>query len=186
MNASRQTAIDVSGIAMHLVLRLFFLLMLLPGIASGSNTSGLDEGCSEPLSTEETTNKLWLVNLSGIGVITAWGVLNWDYFSKPPGTTSEGWFGNDTNYGGADKLGHLYTSYVTAHGLSYLYESWCIDRDDAALYGALSSLAIVGYMEIGDSFSGFGFSSEDMLANTVGVVAGYYSYKYPSIGHYVD
>jgi len=73
------------------------------------------------------------VNLIGIGAVTTWGVVNWDYFSNSPKSTSEGWFANDTASGGADKLGHLYTSYVMAHGLSSLYEHWCFSQQDAAL-----------------------------------------------------
>ncbi len=146
----------------------------------------LADDCSRELSDAEKKNKVLLTNLTGIGVITLWGVANWDYFSTSAKTTSEGWFGNDTKSGGADKLGHLYTSYVTAHGLSYLYESWCINKKDAALYGALSSLAIVGYMEIGDAFSDFGFSKEDMIANTLGVIYGYYSYRMPALSNILD
>ena len=151
-----------------------------------SYATTLSEGCSSELSSAERNNKLWAVNLTGIGVITLWGVANWDYFSTSPTTTSEGWFGNDTKTGGADKLGHVYTSYVTSHGLSYLYESWCINKDDAALYGALSSLAIVSYMELGDAFTEFGASREDMAANVMGVIFGYYSYKTPELANILD
>ncbi|NOQ89597.1 MAG: DUF2279 domain-containing protein [Gammaproteobacteria bacterium] len=146
----------------------------------------LSDGCSSELSSEDRNKKLWKVNLIGIGVITAWGVANWDYFSTSPTVKSEGWFGNDTKSGGADKLGHMYTSYVTSHGLSYLYESWCINKNDAALYGSLSSLAIVAYMEVGDAFSDFGASKEDMAANILGVIYGYYSYKNPRLSNILD
>ena len=153
---------------------------------SPSYASEPGEDCASELSVAEQNKKLWMVNLTGIGIITAWGVAKWDYFSQSPTTTSEGWFGNDTKSGGVDKVGHIYTSYVTTHGLSYLYESWCINKNDAALYGALSSLAIVGYMELGDSFSDFGFSKEDMIANTVGILFGYLSYKNPTLSNILD
>ena len=163
---------------------LFAILLCLASSASYANE--LSDGCSGELSSAERNKKLWTVNLTGIGVVTAWGVVNWDYFTSSPKAKSEGWFGNDTKTGGADKLGHVYTSYVTSHGLSYLYESWCINKNDAALYGALSSLAIVGYMELGDSFSDFGASKEDMIANIVGVIYGYYSYKSPQLSNILD
>lgn len=151
-----------------------------------SYAAELSDSCSNELSSDERNKKLWAVNLTGIGVITAWGIANWDYFSTSPTMKSEGWFGNDTKTGGADKLGHTYISYVTAHGLSYLYESWCINKNDAALYGSLSSLAIVTYMELGDAFSDFGASKEDMVANTIGVIYGYYSYKNPQLSNILD
>lgn len=151
-----------------------------------SHASDLNDHCRSEVSSEEKNKRLWQVNLIGIGVITAWGVTNWDYFSAPPKTTSEGWFGNDTKSGGADKLGHMYASYVTSHGLSSLYQSWCINKNDAALYGSLSSLAIVAYMELGDAFSDFGASSEDMVANIIGITYGYYSYKNPQLSNILD
>ena len=161
----------------------FVLLCLTP---SAIYADVLREGCGNELSSEEQNRKLWTVNLTGIGIITVWGVAQWDYFSKSPRTASEGWFGNDTDSGGADKLGHAYTGYVAAHGLSYLYESWCINKDDAALFGSLSSLAIVSYMEIGDSFSDIGASKEDMVANAAGILYGYYSYKNPRLSNILD
>ena len=159
------------------------LLFLAP---SASSANELSEGCTSELSSDEQNRKLWTVNLTGIGIITVWGVAQWDYFSTSARTNSEGWFGNDTESGGADKLGHAYTSYVTAHGLSYLYESWCINKDDAALFGAFSSLAIVTYMEISDAFIDFGASREDVVANAVGVLFGYYSYKNPRLANILD
>jgi len=159
------------------------MLLLIPSL---SYADVLIDDCGTEISQQDKNKKLWIVNLAGIGVVTAWGIANWDYFSQSPQTTSEGWFSNDTASGGADKLGHAYTSYVLSHGLSSLYESWCINKNDAAAYGALSSLAIVGYMELGDSFSEFGASREDMLANIIGVGFGYFTYKNPSLSNIVD
>lgn len=172
---------------MQIIISILCLVAVLLCFApSASYADVSSETCSSELSSDEKNSKLWTVNLTGIGIITVWGVAQWDYFSSSPKTTSEGWFGNDTDSGGVDKLGHAYTSYVTTRGLSYLYESWCINKDDAALYGALSSLAIVTYMEFGDAFSDFGASKEDMVANTAGVLYGYYSYKYPRLSSILD
>jgi Predicted periplasmic lipoprotein (DUF2279) len=169
-----------------MISKLCLITLVMCFMPSISLAAELSDGCSSELSSEERNKKLWKVNLVGIGVVTAWGVTNWDYFSTSPTTKSEGWFGNDTKSGGADKLGHVYTSYVASHGLSYLYESWCINKDDAALYGSLSSLAIVAYMELGDAFSDFGASKEDMTANVLGVIYGYYSYKNPRLSNILD
>ena len=76
---------------------------------------------SENLNKQEN-QKLLLVTMAGVGVITAWGIIQWDYFSQTPHAKSEGWFANDTKEGGADKLGHMYISYLGTHGFSYLYE----------------------------------------------------------------
>jgi len=135
---------------------------------------------------KQQNQKLFLTTMAGVGVITAWGVAEWDYFSKSPHSDSEGWFSNGTKYGGADKLGHIYVSYVTSHGLAYLYEKWDFKKEKAALYGALSSLLIFGYMEIGDSFSEHGFSYEDLIANTLGNAFGYFSYRLPGLADKID
>lgn len=160
------------------------LILLLPvfSIAAGEVTST----CAGDISIDEKHEKIINVNLTGIGIVTAWGLAQWDYFSRQPHSRSEGWFGNDTESGGADKLGHLYTSYVAAHGLSYLYESWCFSKHDASLYGALSSFAILGYMELGDSFSEHGFSREDIWMNAIGSIAGYYLYENESLARKID
>lgn len=134
----------------------------------------------------EKRRRLLQVNLIGIGLVSAWGIYKWDYFSRSPNMDSEGWFGNGTDDGGADKLGHLYSTYLASHGLAYLYEEWRFERDEAALYGALSSWLIMSYMEFGDSFSDFGFSGEDLLVNTAGSLWGYLSYKHPDLANKVD
>jgi hypothetical protein len=128
---------------------------------------------TEFLSPDERRQRLLQTTLAGTALITLWGVLEWDYFSRSPHAESEGWFGSETGSGGADKLGHAYTTYVYSHALSALYEHWGFNQQNAALYGALSSFATLSYMEFGDSFSDFGFSTEDLLANGVGALLGY-------------
>lgn len=126
------------------------------------------------------------VNLLGIGAVSVWGFYKWDYFSRSPRVDSEGWFGNGTDEGGADKLGHLYSSYLSSHGLASLYERWRFERNEAALYGAFSSWLIMGYMEFGDSFSDYGFSGEDLLFNTAGSLWGYFTYMHPEVAKKID
>lgn len=148
--------------------------------------SGADGKCREPITPDAQTRRTLSVNVTGMGVITAWGIANWNYFTKPPRASSEGWFGHDTPEGGADKFGHLFTTYATAQGISSLFEYWCFSPADAASYGALSSLAILGYMEVGDAFTDYGFSFEDLVANAAGALAGYYRYRYPGLARKVD
>jgi len=172
---------------MKIIFTHFFLIFLLLIFSTSiSSANDLSDNCGSEISLQEKSKKLWTVNLTGIGIITAWGATKWDYFTRSPRSKSEGWFENNTKSGGADKLGHLYTSYLITHGLSNLFESWCFNKNNAATYGALSSLAIVGYMEIGDSFSDFGLSKEDMIANTAGIIYGYFSYKNPKLADTLD
>lgn len=151
-----------------------------------ADESAAPDGDLRPLSQEERRKRVLQTNLVGVGVVTLWGVLQWDYFSRTPHAQSEGWFGWDTDNGGADKLGHMYTTYVLSHGLAALYRHWDFAQGDAALFGALSSFTIMGYMELGDSFSDYGFSYEDMLANTAGALLGFMLYKHDDIADKID
>ncbi len=138
------------------------------------------------LTQEERYDRFLQTTLIGAGVVTIWGVINWDYFSKSPNATSEGWFGNDTESGGADKIGHAYTTYAFSHALGILYEYWGFNQENAALYGALSSYAIMTYMELGDAFSDYGTSYEDLIANTVGALLGYALYINDDLSSKID
>lgn len=134
----------------------------------------------------EKRRRVLQVNLLGIGMVSAWGVYKWDYFSRSPNVDYEGWFGNGTDDGGSDKLGHLYSSYLASHGLTYLYEGWRFERNEAAFYGTLSSWLILGFIEFGDSFSDYGFSGEDLLFNTAGSLWGFFTYTHPDVAQKVD
>ncbi|MCC2637039.1 MAG: hypothetical protein K0Q68_758 [Moraxellaceae bacterium] len=106
------------------------------------------------------------------GVILAWGLLQWDYGSRPIHFRSEGWFGQSTPEGGADKLGHLYTGYLLARGMASLYRDWGLAADRAAREAALTSVLVTTVMEVGDGFSPYGISGEDLLMNLAGAWAG--------------
>ncbi len=157
--------------------------MLLLVLVLSTNTCAQ---CTERLPPEERNRRVMDMTLAGAGVVTAWGVINWDYFSRKPLANSEGWFARNTKEGGVDKLGHVYSTYAVAQGLSSFFENRCFTPEDAAWYGALSSFAVMGVMEAGDSFSDFGFSYEDLVANALGGMASYYRYRYPGLAQKVD
>jgi len=131
--------------------------------------------------------KLKYTNIGATLAITTWGITNWDYGKQSPQATSEGWFGDDTKSGGADKLGHLYSSYVTDRALTSLYESWGYPHDQAAIYGAWSTFGLMSMMELGDSFSPEnGFSYEDFIMNGVGTYLGYVLETNPDLARKLD
>lgn len=165
---------------------LLLVLATISVLAGNSLASETIEGQDGYATVQEKRCRVLQVNLVGIGLVSAWGIYKWDYFSRSPRADSEGWFSNDTDEGGSDKLGHLYASYAATHGMAYFYENWQFERGDAALYGALSSWAIMGFMEFGDSFSDYGFSVEDLLSNTVGSVFGYYLYLNTDLSSKID
>jgi len=119
------------------------------------------------------------LNLLVAGGIITWGVVNWDYFQRSPRAKRENWFGHGTDEGGADKLGHLYTTYVLSNLYTWIYRDWDYSEDQALRLGALSALGSMTIMEVGDSFSKYGFSYEDMLMNCVGAAAGFWLGSFP-------
>lgn len=130
--------------------------------------------------------KTLMLNAGAATALIAWGVAKWDYGQQSPKASSEGWFGRDDKEGGADKLGHLWSSYALSHLFASIYESWDYTEDEATTYGALSSLGFQTLTEVGDSFSGFGFSYEDMIMNVAGASAGYLLRAYPHVGEKID
>lgn len=140
-----------------------------------------------PLSHDDLMQRVLYTNLVGTGFMMAWGTAFWDYFTISPVSADEGWFGGDTKYGGADKLGHIYTTYVFSLGFASLYEYWGMQSDESIIYGPLSAWIFEGMMEIGDSFSETqGFSYEDIVMNTVGAGFYYLREKYPEVKEKLD
>ena len=119
-------------------------------------------------------------------VITAYGLTTWDYGERDAHFQSEGWFGFDTNEGGADKLGHVWTTYTLGQSLMALYRSWGYEDDAAARYGAWASFGIMSFMEFGDAFSRYGFSPEDFAANALGSLVSYRLDRNPELARKLD
>ncbi len=161
-------------------IKIFFLIICFLIIFSfGSVCIALDS-----LSKED---KLFYTNISLSGFITIWGISFWDYGNQTPKMHNENWFKADTKYGGADKMGHLFTAYFCHRGLAYLYEKWGYNVYEAACFGAISSFGLTTLMEIGDSFSDkHGFSYEDMVMNCIGAFTGYCLYLNSDLDDLID
>jgi hypothetical protein len=81
---------------------------------------------------------------------------------------NERWFQRDTYAGGADKASHIFLGYISTLTLQNIYRS--LDKTPAQARGlALSVMLLTGALiEIGDGFSQYGFSWEDIAANAIG------------------
>jgi hypothetical protein len=164
-------------------MRFLLIILILFSIISPAVVIGADND-EQPI--ESANKKVYLLNGALATTMLAWGYINWDYGEKSAHMESEGWFEHDTEEGGADKLGHMYAGYAITHGSAALYRKWGYSREKASLYGAGTSLMITGLIEVGDSFSNYGFSYEDMIANTLGATLGYYLYRYPEVQKKID
>ena len=100
--------------------------------------------------------------------------------------SSEGWFGKDTKHGGLDKLGHFYMTYLFSHYFASLYSDFGYEKEKAISQGAYSSLILNSVMEVGDSFSSYGFSYEDFIINTSGAYFGYYLLMHSDVNDIID
>lgn len=104
------------------------------------------------------------------GLTTYFGFKNWEWGTSGFTLTSEGWFGEDTKYGGIDKLGHAYTGYLLTEYFSNRVAHTADDPRGAIITGAILGMSTQMLVEIFDGFSGgYGASYEDVIANGVGV-----------------
>jgi uncharacterized protein YfiM (DUF2279 family) len=165
---------------------LFFLLICLvsPEIIFAQQTLNFSDNKTETQFSKES--KLILFNSGALLFITGWGITKWDYGENKPTANSEHWFSHNTKEGGADKLGHYYSSYFLSGSIAFFCKSWGYSRDNAAIAGALSSFGIMNFMEVGDSFSNYGFAYEDFIMNTMGCLTGYLIYKNPELLDFIN
>jgi Predicted periplasmic lipoprotein (DUF2279) len=120
------------------------------------------------------------------GLAAAIGFSDWDWGSEPFHFESEGWFGEDTKYAGMDKLGHAYTGYVLTEYFTQRIAHSTEDRAGAALTGAVLGMGIQAYVEILDGFSNNGFSTEDLVADGLGVGFSVLRNSIPGMAEKVD
>jgi hypothetical protein len=121
-----------------------------------------------------------------MAAIFVYGLSQWDYGEDGFHSANERWFQRDTEYGGADKLGHFWSSYALSHLYSYVYRKWGYTEKEANLYGALSNLGVQTFMEVADGFSSQGFSYEDLIMNVAGAGVAYVWGKVPYLAKKID
>ena len=167
-------------------LKLFFLALLCFFLTSFSWAQ--QDGSSQSEEKESLTReqKTLLLNAGSMAAILIYGFAKWDYGKEAFHFENERWFERNTKYGGADKLGHFWSSYGMSHLYSHIYCKWGYTKSEANLYGALSSLGVNTFMELADGFSSQGFSYEDMVMNLLGSGVGYIWGKYPSLARKID
>ena len=124
--------------------------------------------------TEDLSATRWEAAGTFVGV-TALGLYSWDWGSgKKFRVNGEGWFGPETGSGGADKLGHAFTSYALTNVLADQLIQKGRSPQRAALNAVLTTQAIMLYVEVFDGFSNdHGFAKEDVVMNLAGSALAY-------------
>ncbi|WBY01627.1 DUF2279 domain-containing protein [Ramlibacter tataouinensis] len=88
-------------------------------------------------------------------------------------TRGEGWFGRGTDYGGTDKLGHMFTNYASVRLLSRAFRAAGNGADESVRLAAWTTIGIFTGIEVLDGFSRkWRFSGEDALMNIAGAGLG--------------
>ena len=120
--------------------------------------------------------------------VTAIGLTSWNWgSSKSFRWNPEGWFGEQTGSGGADKLGHAFTSYALTNVLADRLVREGRSPERAGLSAALTSQAIMLYVELFDGLSDdHGFAREDVVMNLLGTGLAYARTVSPTLRDTLD
>jgi hypothetical protein len=163
------------------------------GGSPGAPPSGTDPLSDNTAVQEPDDRKLRWKNAAVIGGITlgvgAYGVKNWwnEGMTSSAWPRNEGWFGQGTYAGGADKLGHAFITYSGTRLLARAFEGLGNDPAHSLRLAAWTSFGVLTGVEIVDSFSSkWRFSYEDTVFNAAGVALALLLEKHPSIDALLD
>ena len=164
-----------------------------PGAVRGENPGTPTTPPPANVPEEQVSRGLQWKNAAVIGGIGAtvgfYGVTSWwkDGFSGSFRTVDEGWFGQNTYAGGADKVGHAFFTYTGARLLTRGFEALGNDPGHALRLGVWTSLGVMTAVEVVDGFSKkYRFSMEDAVANAVGAAFAVLVEKDPRIDALLD
>lgn len=130
---------------------------------------------SPKLSENDRSFRTGALIIGGVGGVLAYGSNKWwkDGFTGNFRTVNEGWFGQDTYAGGADKLGHAYFSYAGTRLLRHAFEWAGNDKDTSIILSAATVLGTMTAVETVDGYSKrWKFSKEDLIMNILGTGLG--------------
>lgn len=139
---------------------------------------------------EATVRRRNLVMIVGsAAAVGLYGKQKWwqDGFGSRLRTVDEGWFGQQTYSGGADKLGHFFMNYAGTRLMSKAFRWAGNDADTALALAAWSTLGIFTTVELLDGFSRqWRFSKEDALINAAGTGAALLFERNPALDRLFD
>lgn len=134
-----------------------------------------ESGETSAISEEDRRFRSRALIWGGVGAVAAYGASVWwkNGFTHHFRTINEGWFGQDTYAGGADKFGHAYATYAGTRLLTNAFE-WAGNDRERAL--GLSAATVFGALLAAETLDGFSrkykFSKEDVIMNAVGTGLG--------------
>lgn len=160
---------------------IFLLIACLLGVGPALATA-IEE---DPLAQ---TRANWFT-AAAVGLTAAYGASAWwrGDLDKDFRVRGEGWFGRDTYAGGADKLGHAYSSYLGTRGLSRGYQMLGLSRQ--AALGKAVGVSLITFLgiEAVDGFSKtYRFGPEDALMNLSGIGLAWLLESDPGVDRLLD
>lgn len=150
-----------------------FLLSFLITVTAFANDATPKEGWSKEAKYYTTLGILW----TGVLVHEEY---TWD-LDRSFHFQQERWFEKDTKSAGNDKVGHVYSAYFLVRTLTPTYEHYGYTKEEAIRKAVFSSFLLMTTMEIADGFTSFGFSWNDLAANSLGQYLGYLMEKKPRL-----
>jgi hypothetical protein len=139
-------------------------------------TAAADAAADEAGTPADLQLRNRLIIGGGATLVAAYGSYNWwdSGFGGGFDTTNEGWFAAGTDFGGADKLGHLYSNYAGVRLLTPLFELAGNGRGESLKLALWSTLGVYTALEVVDGYSrAWKFSPQDAIANAAGAALGY-------------
>ncbi len=176
------------------LIMVLILGLTIAGVAPGAvadehsdNELPAADGDARQLSDRQRRLLRYSIMVGAPMVTFIYGTEAWDW-----GETStfrwgrERWFQQDTDSGGADKLGHFFAHYLISRGLYRVFYHIEECETRRLLYPAITAGIIGTLIEIGDGFTGrYGFSWEDWVANNVGIGLAYALDRYPRLDRFI-
>ena len=166
-----------------------------PPVSRPSELSGAEAAPTATTATGDPdapeTDHRWLSigGLAGVyGALTVWAYFAW-YHDKPelPAFSygGDGWFGEGTYAGGADKLGHAWASHAVSRLSTEVLVQGGWRRWPASLIASSLSLAFFTFVEVKDGFY-YQFSPGDMAGNAAGAALSALMSNVPRVDELLD
>ena len=170
------------------LIRLSLLSALLAFGAPAVHSQGADAS-APPDAVQDLTLRNAAIIGASTAVVAAYGRAKWwdEGFGGGFKTTNEGWFGQDTAYGGTDKLGHMFSTYASVRLLTPLFETAGNSREASIRLAGWTALGIFTAIEVVDGYSkNWKFSAQDALMNLAGGVLGVMLEGHPDLDDKFD
>jgi len=141
---------------------------------TGVNTvsSTTDGSSNDDINAKDITR--WTLLGGTLPAVFLFGLKSWDWGNRhSPYSRNEGWFAEDTSFGGADKAGHLLAHYAIQRGMYSVFDWTENGGSNKWPYSIGLTMGVGLFIEIGDAYtSAYGFSKEDLIIDYIGILTG--------------